>query len=61
MKNLVKMDLDRCDGNAFSVLAAFRKNARRQGWTEDEIDKVVGAAKSGDYDHLLATIFKHVE
>ncbi len=49
------------DGNAFSVLGTFRRNAQEQGWTKSEIDTVMNEAMSGDYDHLLATIIMHVE
>jgi len=43
------------------VLGAFKKAARQQGWTPEEIDLVVKEAMSGDYDHLLATILDNVD
>lgn len=55
------VDLDRCDGNAFSILAAASRAARRAGWNQERIDKVLAEAKSGDYDHLLQTIMKHFD
>lgn len=49
------------DGNAFSIIGRFARAARRHGpdqkphLTNDEIEAVCAAARSGDYDHLLAT------
>jgi hypothetical protein len=57
----VKMQLVGIDGNAFSVIGAWRQKARTQGWTSEEIDKVLKEAMSGDYDHLLQTIMDNVE
>ncbi len=67
MKNLftpsmrVTMNLVGLDGNAFALMGAFQKNARRQGWTQDEIDKVLGECTSGDYNHLLRVLMAHTE
>lgn len=55
----IDLDLTQIDGNAFAILAAFQKQARREGWTQEEIDKVLDEAKSDDYDHLLQTIISH--
>lgn len=49
------------DGNAFSVLGAFQRQARRENWTPEEIKSVLDEATSRDYDHLLATIMKHCQ
>ena len=48
-------------GNAFSLLAAFRQAARRQGWTSDEIQRVTDEATRADYDHLLSVLIEHTE
>jgi len=67
MKNLfdppkfVKMTLVGVDSNAFSVIAAFKKEARRQGWASKEIDTVMNKAMSGDYNHLLAVYIAHCD
>lgn len=55
------MQLVGLDGNAFSIMGAFQKNARKQGWTTDEINAVLNEAKNGDYNHLLATIMDNVD
>jgi hypothetical protein len=47
------------DGNAFSIMGAFSRQAKREGWTKEEIDAVLTEAKSGDYQHLLFTIADH--
>lgn len=57
----VKLNLIGIDGNAFAVMGAFSRRARAEGWSKEEIDAVLDEAKSGDYDHLLATIMDHCE
>lgn len=55
------MDLTRIDGNAYSLMGHFSKNARRQGWTKEEVDEVLKECMSGDYDHLVQTLVKNTE
>lgn len=55
-KKTVKLNLVGIDGNAFSIMGAFRKAARNEKWTNEEIAAVINDAMSGDYDHLLMTI-----
>ena len=57
----VEMDLVGLDGNAFVLMGAFSRNAKKQGWTKDEIDQVINECKSGDYDHLLSTLITYTE
>jgi hypothetical protein len=54
----INLDLIGLDGNAFSVMGAFRNQAQREKWSKEEIDEVLQEAISGDYNHLLATIAK---
>lgn len=54
----ITVDLSNCDGNAFSILAACRKVARRAGVSDERIKQFTAKAKSGDYDHLLQTAMK---
>ena len=58
---LVGVDSNAFDSNAFAILYAFRKNARQQGWTKEEISAVEDEAKSSDYKHLLNTIIDNIE
>ena len=44
------------DGNAFVLLGAFRRQAKKEGWSSEEISAVTNEATRGDYDHLLATL-----
>ena len=55
----VKLALVGRDGNAFSLMGAFKQQARREGWTPEEIDDVLKECMSGDYNHLLATLVRH--
>lgn len=57
----VKMKLVGLDGNAFSLMGAFKQNARRQGWNKEEIDVVMKKCMSGNYDNLLRVLMEHTE
>jgi hypothetical protein len=57
----VIMDLTTIDGNAYSLMGHFSKNARRQGWTKEEIDAVLKDCMSGDYNHLVSTLMDNTE
>ena len=48
----VNLDLVGVDGNAYSIMGAFSRQARREGWSQQEIDLVLEEAQSGDYNHL---------
>ena len=61
MNKKIKLELCGLDGNAFALLGAFAHQARREGWTPEEIDAVRQEAKSGNYDHLIATLSAHCE
>jgi len=61
MKKKVKLQLVGIDGNAFMIMGAWKKAARQQGWTPDEIDAVITDATSGDYDHLLSVLIDNTE
>lgn len=52
----VKLNLIGLEGNAFSLMGAFQKQARNEKWTPDEIKAVLDECQSGDYNHLLATL-----
>ena len=60
-KQMVNLDLAGVDGNAFSIMGAFSKQARREGWSKEAIDKVIAEATAGDYDHLLQTIISYTK
>ena len=62
-KNLPKVTLNLVglDGNAFNLLAQFRRAARRDGWSDDQIREVIEEATSSNYDHLLQTLIAHTE
>ena len=44
------------DGNAFFLLGYFQSEARRRGWTEEEINEIRKRATSGDYNNLLRVL-----
>jgi len=57
----VKMELVGLDGNAFTLMANFSKNAKRQNWTEEEIKIVLDECQKEDYNHLLMTLMLHTK
>ena len=61
IRKKVVLDLTSINGNAYSLMANFRKQAQREKWTKEEIDFVLSEAKSGDYDHLLYTLASYCE
>jgi hypothetical protein len=60
-KKKVKLKLVGLDGNAFALMGAFSNAARKQGWSKPEIDTVLDAAMSGDYNNLLRVLSAHTE
>lgn len=57
----VDLDLVGVNGNAFMIMGVFQRQAKREGWSISEIEVVLAEARSGDYDHLLATIKNYCE
>lgn len=57
----IKLDLTGLNGNAFALMGAFQKQARREGWTPEEIKAVLDEAKSHDYDYLRFVLSNHCE
>jgi hypothetical protein len=57
----VNLELVGLNGNAFVLLGAFQRAARKQGWTKEEIDIVMNEAQSSDYNHLLATLITYTQ
>ena len=61
IEKTVNLALVGVNGNAFMIMAVFKRQATREGWSKKEIDAVLKEAKSNDYNHLLATISNHCE
>ena len=55
----VTLQLVGLDGNAFALMGAFQQQARREGWTKEEIKGVIDECMKGDYDHLLTTLMTY--
>ena len=49
------------DGNAYAILGRFQREARRCGWSPEQIKTVIDDATSGDYDHLLCVLVANTE
>ena len=52
MKKL-NLNLEGKDGNAFMLLGYFTREAKKAGWSNEEIKKVMDKATNSDYDNLL--------
>lgn len=61
MNKKVALKLVGLDGNAYSLMGAFQRAARQQGWSPAEIKVVMDECMSGDYNHLLATLSDNTE
>ena len=47
------------DGNAFALIGSFQRNAKRDGWTRQQIEKQQAVfMASASYDELLQELFK---
>ncbi len=55
----VSLKLVGLDGNAFSLMGAFKRQAQKEKWSKEEVQSVLDECKSGDYDHLLVTLAEH--
>lgn len=47
--------------NGIVLSNAFYNAAKKQGWTKEDIDKVLQESKSHDYDYMLKTLVSHCE
>lgn len=56
----VEVDLSGEDGNGFFMISRTREAMRRAGVDQSAIEKFSEEAISGNYDHLIQTIFKYV-
>lgn len=53
-----RFQLSGVDGNAFSIMGRWKREAKRHGWTDEQVAAVLEECRSGDYDHLLQTIMR---
>ena len=60
-QNKFKFKMVGTDGNAFSLLGRFKREALRNGWEKNEVDKVINECRSGDYDNLIVTLIKYTD
>ncbi len=63
MNNMDKpvLKLAGVDGNAFMVLGAALKAAKKAQWTQEQIDTYKTEAMKGDYDNFLQVTMKYFE
>lgn len=61
MTKKITLDLVGLDGNAFYLMGAFSTQAKKEGWTPEEIKQVLDEAQKGDYDNLLRVLQDNCE
>jgi len=61
MPKKVRLTLAGIDGNAYHIIGCFLRQAKKQGWTNPEIEKVITEARSSNYEHLVYTIAANCE
>lgn len=57
----VNLQLVGLDGNAFFLMGAFRKQAHKEGWDKEDIDRVINGCKAKDYNYLLSVLMEHTQ
>lgn len=57
---VIDLDRDRIDGNAYAILAAVQRKMELARLPSEVFDAFEKEAKSGDYQHLLATLVRWV-
>lgn len=56
-----KIKLEQIPEAPMVALGVFRKEAKRQGWTADDVRDFMNAALSADHQHLKKFIEEHIE
>ena len=60
INKMIDLDLRGFKGTADTILELFKHVAKRENWSESEINAVITeATKHNDYDHLVQTIREH--
>ena len=60
INKMIDLDLRGFKGTADTILELFKHVAKRENWSESEINAVITeATKHNDYDHLVQTINEH--
>jgi hypothetical protein len=56
-----KLKLAGTDGNAFALIGAAFRSAKKARWTSDQLNQFKIDATKGDYDHLLRVLQAHFD
>lgn len=47
------------NGNAYHLIGGWSDAAKKNGWSQEDIDRVIEEATSGDYENLLRVLVAH--
>jgi len=57
INKMIDLDLRGFKGSTGTLLGLFRHIAKRESWSDEEVESVIAeATKHDDYDHLVETI-----
>lgn len=56
-----KYDLVGVDSNAYCIMGYVQRAMRMEHYSQEEVNNYIKDAKSGDYNHLLATSIDMVD
>mgnify|MGYP000253284301 CR=1 FL=1 len=60
INKMIDLDLRGFKGTTQTLLGLFKHIAKRESWSDEEIQAVVTeATKHNDYDHLVETLREH--
>ena len=61
MKEKPKVKLVGEDGNALAIIGRCKREAKKFGWTNEQVSSFIEDATAGDYKHLLKTVCEQFE
>lgn len=56
----IKMSLTGVEANPYRAMTRFQYQARKQGWHQREIDKVLLDATSDGHNHFVNTLLRNI-
>ena len=57
----IEVQLTGNDANAYAIMGAVSKALKRNGVSEEEVEKYLKESKAGDYDNLLRVAMQWVD
>ncbi len=58
---MIDLDLDKVDGTVFSLVQMFSDQAKKQGWKDSLIRRVIGDALAKDYNYAKCVLNQYCQ